>query len=626
MEPFPSSAPLKSANPIDYAEPPKPLNFKPRPLEFTPTQNAAISPYSQAPSPTIQPPRAAPAPVQAPRPVPTGVGGGYTPPVPQGFRDAAKPFNSVGFQSPQAATQYADEAAARGFAAREAAKQAARQGTSNAANLAPKAASRAASKAASSAAGKVSLAIFGKLASRAIPYIGIALLAKDLYDLLNQPQAMPEGLTDPNGFDIPAGYTGGQLATLYKSFVRLRFLSNGAITPEFLLGNPKLGPISNVYGGKRPNDNTLYVIFETGDNPPNKVVYNSSGTDIFTREFYSVRFERNDGGADTGGDPIPKRIPWNDEVDTRPPNLIDKTPYSQPPIEEPKIDPSPQKNPLSPALPNINPSPDPAPISNPSPNPNTQPQSFTGTQTSTATNLRERERVLQHELAKQQEEQKNREQQKEEEKDRTKRKDDCCDFATISVKAFKSCGEDGKTPDYTLLSVTCIKSEEERIKQQFEQFYQVRASQCMCEVKEPVLVLPEYWQSRTGQRPQLVILYREILLDGKLGKGFYPLHLAHYNKPKGYKPSIPAYEKGNIMGIYTFADNSKLIVNAKTITEAKRVINSLLQFTDKKMAGELKLGEHGGLRYKEVRVRPVRIDFYKDGQKNSSPDWSQRID
>jgi hypothetical protein len=632
MEPFPSSIPLKSANPFDYAEPPRPIDFTPRAMEFTPTTNAAISPYANTPHPSIQPPKPA-----------VNFGGNYTDPYAdrvrkyyedvaqktlndEKLREAAvrasgKPYEPLGGYVPtnkQPAWKSPDPTK---YATYQAEKQAARSAASNAANIAPKVATNVAGKLGARAAAGVALKVAGKLASRFIPFLGWALLAKDAYDLLSQPQANPEGLGS-QAYSVPALFTGGQVDGGTYVF-----------TGEYVIGNYVEQFSSPFITGKcglrirylvGTADRWECQITTNGIDTPNRVTTLPSNTiPVPSNPFRNLAFTPQDGyplAQDI--DPPPDQYPYNQETDTRPPTFGVASPFTSPADEpntqslaSPKIDPSPQKSPLSPPLPNIN------------PNAELQPQALAkpvGLQTpSSASKVQERQRLLTETLAKQQEETKQRDNQKEDEKDRTRKKDPCCDFATIAVKVFKSCGSDGKTPDSDTLSVTCLKSEESRIAQQFEQFYQIRAAQCdKCEAN---LVLPEYWQTRTGQRPQLVILYREIMPDGEFGAGYYPLHLAHYNKPEGYKPAIPSYAKGNIMGIYTFADNSKLIVNAKSITEAKRVIRSLLQWTDPQQAGELKLGEHGGKRYQEIRVKAVRIDFYPNGQRNSSPQWSKKL-
>jgi hypothetical protein len=51
-------------------------------------------------------------------------------------------------------------------------------------------------------------------------------------------------------------------------------------------------------------------------------------------------------------------------------------------------------------------------------------------------------------------------------------------------------------------------------------------------VEEPIAVIPEWWQVRAFQRPQLVIQYAELLGDNKLGRSRWSVTIPHYNKPQ----------------------------------------------------------------------------------------------
>ncbi|GAX42446.1 hypothetical protein NIES4075_34470 [Tolypothrix sp. NIES-4075] len=143
-------------------------------------------------------------------------------------------------------------------------------------------------------------------------------------------------------------------------------------------------------------------------------------------------------------------------------------------------------------------------------------------------------------------------------------------------------------------------------------------------VEEPIAVIPEWWQARSFQRPQLVIQYAELLGENKLGRSRWSVTIPHYNKPQKYKPSFPKYEKGDIEGILVLNDNSKIIINAKNKTECIRVINAFKQFVDPTYLKEIqkpKVGDRAGV-YKKVNVVPVRCHYFSKGQKNNVPDWS----
>ncbi|WP_055074408.1 hypothetical protein [Pseudanabaena sp. 'Roaring Creek'] len=138
------------------------------------------------------------------------------------------------------------------------------------------------------------------------------------------------------------------------------------------------------------------------------------------------------------------------------------------------------------------------------------------------------------------------------------------------------------------------------------------------------VIFPDWWQTRlNSDRPQLAILYRE--WDGrKFGTYYHTQHIPHYSKPKNYKPKFPDIKKGGIQATLTLNDNSKIIVNCATNTEAKRVINAYKTFVDGKFLKGVKnpkLAERPD-ELKKVTTRAVRAEFYSKGQLDLKPDWS----
>jgi hypothetical protein len=140
---------------------------------------------------------------------------------------------------------------------------------------------------------------------------------------------------------------------------------------------------------------------------------------------------------------------------------------------------------------------------------------------------------------------------------------------------------------------------------------------------------PEWWEVRVGSgRPQAVVNFREIApgtqcqgVKKKYGTGSWSMTIPHYNRPKGFKPQIPDYQKGDFEGVLTLNDNSKLVVNCISAAECKRVINALKAYIDPQMLpakGGLKVGERNGV-YKKVRVTATRLKFYHAGQQNFDP-------
>jgi hypothetical protein len=128
--------------------------------------------------------------------------------------------------------------------------------------------------------------------------------------------------------------------------------------------------------------------------------------------------------------------------------------------------------------------------------------------------------------------------------------------------------------------------------------------------------------------PQLAILFAEVKSTGKLGDSRWTLHVPHYNKPQGYKPSIPSYTKGNWSSVLKLNDGSRIVVNASTKSEAQKVTNKLKILVPVAMrsnkagkAIKARIIENQEAPLREVKVIPVRADFYSKGQLSGKPDW-----
>lgn len=140
--------------------------------------------------------------------------------------------------------------------------------------------------------------------------------------------------------------------------------------------------------------------------------------------------------------------------------------------------------------------------------------------------------------------------------------------------------------------------------------------------RDIVATYPEGWQVKKGQDiPQLVIIYRDI--NPKSKSGDYPLYIPHYKGTK--KPVIPSYKKGDHWARWILKDNTRIIVNASTEAEALRVINKLEKHVDPKFRTSEKpwrtVGEAAKGTYKQIKVAPIRADYYSKGKHQSFAEW-----
>lgn len=165
---------------------------------------------------------------------------------------------------------------------------------------------------------------------------------------------------------------------------------------------------------------------------------------------------------------------------------------------------------------------------------------------------------------------------------------------------------------------------------------------------------PEKWDVKVGRdRPQLVVSFAQKLPNGKLGRTRWEMQIPHYkygqqDQKTLKKPDIPTYNRGPFWGRLILKDNSRLVVNAESIEEAKRVLKLLKKEVDPKQLDRMidpnwepdpkkpnakpKLidrepvfGERIDIAYKK-NVVPVRAEYYSKGQLQVKPDWIYRFD
>lgn len=135
---------------------------------------------------------------------------------------------------------------------------------------------------------------------------------------------------------------------------------------------------------------------------------------------------------------------------------------------------------------------------------------------------------------------------------------------------------------------------------------------------QAVASIPERWATKPiDNMPQLVIVFRKV---GKTRSGNYQIVIPHYKGPRN--PLVSYHTKGNRIGTLTLKDNSSIVVNAVTDREAERVINQLKKFVDRKyLTDDFKITERKGAKIAQDRYRPIRADYYPEGQNSSGVEW-----
>ncbi len=138
----------------------------------------------------------------------------------------------------------------------------------------------------------------------------------------------------------------------------------------------------------------------------------------------------------------------------------------------------------------------------------------------------------------------------------------------------------------------------------------------------------DYAVKAMALRPQLCIVYhpfkRDRLKGGKQ-RGNYQSTIPHYNGD--LNPALPMYTLGQFTCTYKLKDNSYIMVNAQSETEATRVCIQLAKYTKEEMRppGEikenLKLTKRSGKQIANIMLKPHRVDYYEGRGKGFRPLW-----
>ena len=153
----------------------------------------------------------------------------------------------------------------------------------------------------------------------------------------------------------------------------------------------------------------------------------------------------------------------------------------------------------------------------------------------------------------------------------------------------------------------------------------------MCGVYTPAI--PESWAVRIGtDRPQLIIVYAEILKTGKLSDSRWSLTIPHYQGNESSRLLLPNYSRGNWHGTLKLKDDSQIVVNASSSQECKRILNKLKILVPVNMrlgkdgkAYKPRVVDNPNVDLKQCDVVPTIAKFYETGQKNMAPTWTKNL-
>lgn len=132
------------------------------------------------------------------------------------------------------------------------------------------------------------------------------------------------------------------------------------------------------------------------------------------------------------------------------------------------------------------------------------------------------------------------------------------------------------------------------------------------------------WNVRPGNNiPQLAIIYRSVEKNNKSGN--YVTHIPHFNGNKN--PKFANHTKGNFWAKLILKDGSNVVTHGKTESQAESNLKELARYIDTKYkSNNIKQGQYKHKINKEIKVKPIRGDFYKLGKEQGYPTWSISFD
>jgi chromosome segregation ATPase len=147
-----------------------------------------------------------------------------------------------------------------------------------------------------------------------------------------------------------------------------------------------------------------------------------------------------------------------------------------------------------------------------------------------------------------------------------------------------------------------------------------------CQTDDSNAALPMHFETRTGEIPQLVILWGPV--DG--GSNRWSMIVPH-PKPlirSNFRFAFPRYRKGNFQITYILKDNSKIIFNARSKTDGLALLSYLKSLVNPAFIDSLsepRITEGAGQR--RLQIVDVKATYVKHflGHRNTAPNWTKRL-
>lgn len=140
---------------------------------------------------------------------------------------------------------------------------------------------------------------------------------------------------------------------------------------------------------------------------------------------------------------------------------------------------------------------------------------------------------------------------------------------------------------------------------------------------ETTAAVPMVWETKVQEHPQLIVLWGPI----KGGSSRWSMHIPHPKKSIGqtYSFNFPVYTKGPVRGTLVLSDNSRVVVNASSEAECKKILSyarSLIEPSYLETSRQVFTKGSTGM-----AVKPVKAVYLKAfaGHRNQAPLWVRQL-
>ena len=140
---------------------------------------------------------------------------------------------------------------------------------------------------------------------------------------------------------------------------------------------------------------------------------------------------------------------------------------------------------------------------------------------------------------------------------------------------------------------------------------------------ETTAAVPMVWETKVQEHPQLIVLWGPV----KGGSSRWSMHIPHPKKGIGqtYSFNFPVYTKGPVRGTLVLSDNSRVVVNASSEAECKKILSYARSLIEPSyLEGSRQVFTKGST---GMAVKTVKAAYIKSfaGHRNQVPLWVKEL-